>query len=306
MTFSIVAFDPASRSWGVAVASKCLAVGFAVPWGGAEIGAIATQALANLSYGPNGLELLRSGLSAAETVARLTADDPLADQRQLAVVDAAGRTANHTGPAVHGLEGSSAGRALHRARQSARRPAGRRRDGRGVRPASNRMSAGACCSACRQGRRPEVIDAGWSRRRCRSGRKVPPTAAVSTSAPTCASTITSRRSPSSVGCSTCTSSTSSAPIRTPCCRSRERSRTRSPTPWWPSATRRPSMEASTTRSPRGRGSTTTRSAPCPASSTRSCGRSCRSRPKRVPRPRRPWLTAPRWRLVARTVNGLPS
>ena len=65
MTFSIVAFDPASRSWGVAVASKCLAVGFAVPWGGAEVGAIATQALANLSYGPNGLELLRSGLTAS-------------------------------------------------------------------------------------------------------------------------------------------------------------------------------------------------------------------------------------------------
>ena len=98
MTFSIVAFDPATRSWGVAVASKCLAVGYAVPWGGAEVGAIATQALANLSYGPDGLELLRSGLDAGETVARLVADDPLADQRQLAVVDAAGRTANHTGP----------------------------------------------------------------------------------------------------------------------------------------------------------------------------------------------------------------
>jgi uncharacterized Ntn-hydrolase superfamily protein len=97
MTFSIVAFDPASRSWGVAVASKCLAVGYAVPWGGAEAGAIATQALANLSYGPDGLELLRGGLDASETVARLTADDPLADKRQLAVVDAAGRTANHTG-----------------------------------------------------------------------------------------------------------------------------------------------------------------------------------------------------------------
>lgn len=59
MTFSIGAFDPASRSWGVAVASKCLAVGYAVPWGGAAVGAIATQALANLSYGPDGLELLR-------------------------------------------------------------------------------------------------------------------------------------------------------------------------------------------------------------------------------------------------------
>jgi uncharacterized Ntn-hydrolase superfamily protein len=98
MTFSIVAFDPVSRSWGVAVASKCLAVGYAVPWGGAEVGAIATQALANLSYGPNGLDLLRSGLTASETVARLTADDPLAEKRQLAVVDVAGRTANHTGP----------------------------------------------------------------------------------------------------------------------------------------------------------------------------------------------------------------
>ena len=98
MTFSIIAFDPGSRSWGVAVASKCLAVGFVVPWGGAEVGAIATQALANIRYGPDGLELLRGGLDASATVAKLVADDPLADQRQLAVVDAAGRTANHTGP----------------------------------------------------------------------------------------------------------------------------------------------------------------------------------------------------------------
>src|SRR5262245_23862662 len=97
MTFSIVAFDPPTRSWGVAVASKCLAVGYAVPWGGAEAGAVATQALANLSYGPNGLALLREGLGAQATVDRLLGDDPLADQRQLAVVDAQGRTANHTG-----------------------------------------------------------------------------------------------------------------------------------------------------------------------------------------------------------------
>jgi uncharacterized Ntn-hydrolase superfamily protein len=109
MTFSIVAFDPASRAWGVAVASKCLAVGFAVPWGGADVGAIATQALANLSYGPNGLELLRSGLTATETVARLTADDPLADKRQLAIVDSAGRTANHTGPRCMDWKGNRPG-----------------------------------------------------------------------------------------------------------------------------------------------------------------------------------------------------
>jgi uncharacterized Ntn-hydrolase superfamily protein len=97
MTFSIAAFDPTTRSWGVAVASKCLAVGFAVPWGGAEAGAIATQALANLSYGPNGLALLQQGNSAAETVAALVGQDPLASKRQLGIVDSTGATANHTG-----------------------------------------------------------------------------------------------------------------------------------------------------------------------------------------------------------------
>jgi uncharacterized Ntn-hydrolase superfamily protein len=109
MTFSIVAFDPESRSWGVTVASKCLAVGYAVPWGGAEVGAIATQALANLSYGPDGLELLRSGLAADEVVARLIADDPLVDQRQVGVVDASGRTANHTGTRCIDWKGHRAG-----------------------------------------------------------------------------------------------------------------------------------------------------------------------------------------------------
>ena len=97
MTFSIVAFEPESRSWGVAVASKCLAVGFAVPWGGAGAGAVATQALANLSYGPDGVAMLRSGRSAPEVVKALTAPDPLASHRQLGVVDAQGHAANHTG-----------------------------------------------------------------------------------------------------------------------------------------------------------------------------------------------------------------
>ena len=97
MTFSIVAFEPESESWGVAVASKCLAVGFAVPWGGAHAGAVATQALANLSYGPDGVALLRSGGSASEVVKALTAPDKLASHRQLGVVDAHGHAANHTG-----------------------------------------------------------------------------------------------------------------------------------------------------------------------------------------------------------------
>ncbi len=98
MTFSIVAFDQESESCGVAVASKCLAVGHAVPWGSATAGAIATQALANLSYGPDGIALLRAGVSAPEVVEQLVAPDELAARRQLGVVDLAGRAANHTGP----------------------------------------------------------------------------------------------------------------------------------------------------------------------------------------------------------------
>ena len=97
MTFSIVAFEPESESWGVAVASKCLAVGFAVPWGGAHAGAVATQALANLSYGPDGVALLRLGRAAPDVVKALVANDKLASHRQLGVVDAHGRAANHTG-----------------------------------------------------------------------------------------------------------------------------------------------------------------------------------------------------------------
>jgi uncharacterized Ntn-hydrolase superfamily protein len=92
-----VAFDAVTRSWGVAVASACVAVGAAVAFGGAEVGVIATQATANLRYGPDGLALLRRGRSATEVVDRLTADDPRAEHRQLAVVDAGGDVANHTG-----------------------------------------------------------------------------------------------------------------------------------------------------------------------------------------------------------------
>lgn len=97
VTFSIAAYDRESESCGVAVASKCLAVGHAVPWGRADAGAIATQALANLCYGPDGLALLRAGRSAPEVVAELVAADELACRRQLGVADLSGRAANHTG-----------------------------------------------------------------------------------------------------------------------------------------------------------------------------------------------------------------
>jgi uncharacterized Ntn-hydrolase superfamily protein len=96
-TYSIVACDLDAREWGVAVQSKFLAVGAVVPWADAEIGAVATQALANVSYGPRGLELLRQGLSAEEVVARLTEEDGGRADRQLGVVDGTGRAASYTG-----------------------------------------------------------------------------------------------------------------------------------------------------------------------------------------------------------------
>lgn len=95
MTFSIVASD--GTSWGVAVASKFLAVGAAVPAAVAGIGAIATQADANVAYKPGGLALLDAGLRADEALAALLADDEGRDARQVGIVDAAGRAASHTG-----------------------------------------------------------------------------------------------------------------------------------------------------------------------------------------------------------------
>ena len=97
MTYSLVAYDDASRQWGVATQSKFLAVGSVVPWGRADVGALATQSYANPAYGPDGLALLASGLSASEVVEHLTRADAGRDQRQLGVVDAQGRAATYTG-----------------------------------------------------------------------------------------------------------------------------------------------------------------------------------------------------------------
>ncbi len=96
-TFSIVAYDRERAAWGVAVQSKFIAVGSVVPWAEAGVGAIATQAYANVRYGPDGLRLLRDGVSAAEVVQRLTESDPRCDERQLGVVDREGRSAAFTG-----------------------------------------------------------------------------------------------------------------------------------------------------------------------------------------------------------------
>src|SRR6266700_2669450 len=96
-TFSIAACDLTAGQWGAATQSKFLAVGSVVPWAEAHVGAIATQAYANPRYGPDGLALLRQGLSADEVVERLTAADEGRALRQLGVVDGEGRAATYTG-----------------------------------------------------------------------------------------------------------------------------------------------------------------------------------------------------------------
>jgi uncharacterized Ntn-hydrolase superfamily protein len=108
-TYSICACDLEAGQWGVATQSKFLAVGSVVPWAEPHVGAIATQSYANPRYGPDGLSLLRAGLSAEEAVARLTAEDEGRDQRQLGIVDAEGRSASFTGPGCHDWAGGLAG-----------------------------------------------------------------------------------------------------------------------------------------------------------------------------------------------------
>jgi uncharacterized Ntn-hydrolase superfamily protein len=99
MTWSIVARDPKTRQFGIAVATKNFAVGCRVPKIAAGVGAVASQALSNPFYGVNGIRLLREGKSAAQVVQTLTAADDGRDHRQLHVMDAAGRSAAHTGAA---------------------------------------------------------------------------------------------------------------------------------------------------------------------------------------------------------------
>lgn len=96
-TFSIVACDLKSQAWGIAVASKFPAVGAVVPWAKAKVGAIATQSLANTTYGPRGLELMASGLSAEETLSKLLTRDRDREERQVGLVDSKGRSISFTG-----------------------------------------------------------------------------------------------------------------------------------------------------------------------------------------------------------------
>ncbi len=108
-TFSIAAYDPGRQEWGVAVQSKFLAVGAVVPWARAGAGAVATQSYANLCYGPDGLDLMQQGLSAADAIARLTTADDGRAQRQAGLVDASGQAAAYTGAGCHAWAGHHVG-----------------------------------------------------------------------------------------------------------------------------------------------------------------------------------------------------
>ncbi len=112
VTYSIVARDPSTGELGVAVQSHWFAVGPIVPWARPGVGAVATQANAEIAYGPRGLELLERGLDARSALAQLLAEDPVAATRQVAIVDARGVIAAHTGQSCIAFAGHITGDAV--------------------------------------------------------------------------------------------------------------------------------------------------------------------------------------------------
>jgi uncharacterized Ntn-hydrolase superfamily protein len=110
MTFSIVACDLKEQAWGVAVASKFPAVGAVVPSAQAEVGAVATQSFANTAFGPRGLGLMGTGLSAQETLDRLLENDSDRELRQVGLLDAKGGSATFSGSKCFAWAGGVAGK----------------------------------------------------------------------------------------------------------------------------------------------------------------------------------------------------
>ena len=167
-TYSIVACDLEAAEWGSRCSRSSSRSAPGVPAAEPQVGAIATQALANMRYGPDGLALLREGLSAEEVVARLTKADEGREHRQLGVVDAQGRAATYTG------ESASTGRAASSA--TAMRPGQHPRlggDGHGARARPSRRPRGSrspsgCSRHSAPRRPPEAIAVGNSRPRCSS------------------------------------------------------------------------------------------------------------------------------------------
>src|SRR5262249_32584870 len=112
MTFSIVARDPATGEFGVAVQTRYFGVGSVVPWAEPGVGAVATQSFAEVSYGPQGLALMRDGIPAARALDRLRGEDAGEATRQVAMVDADGGVAVFTGTSCVAEAGSETGDAV--------------------------------------------------------------------------------------------------------------------------------------------------------------------------------------------------
>lgn len=108
-TFSIVARDPKTGEMGVAVQSHYFSVGPVVPWAEAGVGAVATQSLVDVSYGPKGLDLMRQGKSAPDALSELILKDDKREVRQVAMVDARGNAAAWTGPRCIDAAGQEVG-----------------------------------------------------------------------------------------------------------------------------------------------------------------------------------------------------
>jgi uncharacterized Ntn-hydrolase superfamily protein len=108
-TYSIVARDPATGELGVAVQSHWFSVGALVPWAEAGVGAVATQSFVDVSYGPLGLDLMRGGKSAPEALVALLRTDKNRDVRQVAMIDAEGQVAAHTGTKCIAMAGHHVG-----------------------------------------------------------------------------------------------------------------------------------------------------------------------------------------------------
>ena len=207
-TYSICACDLEAGQWGVATQSKFLAVGSVVPWAAPHVGAIATQSYANPRYGPDGLALLREGLSAEEVMEQLTGADEDRELRQLGVVDREGRAATFTGSGCHAWAGGRTGE-HYAAQGNSSSPA--RRSTRWPRR-SRRLRAGrspnGSWTASMPPRRREETAVAASRPRSSSSSGTAATPDSPTYSWTSASTTTRIRSASSVACTGCTTSCS--------------------------------------------------------------------------------------------------
>jgi len=110
MTFSIAGRCARTGMFGVAITTSSIAVGARCPWVRAKVGAVSTQNVTDPRLGPQGLDLLQAGMAAPEAMAKLIADAPHKEYRQVIMVDAAGRTAHWTGEKALGTRGVAAGK----------------------------------------------------------------------------------------------------------------------------------------------------------------------------------------------------